>query len=300
MNYLKLALLVAMCMLTVACTAAKQSAATTTASTEWRIQNLEESFLNFREEQRLQADKNAEAAEAINKKLTVLEEQLALLKSGQVMMDAPDGMSQEPPADQGWVTDLKPEEDGWVDGQKVKPEEQTAQSAEEKPWDTVPGPPPVVPEPKVVERAKPEPAKKAAPKKMAAAPKKPMASGSQAMYDAALAKYWAGDFDGARTAFDQFVKKYPKSELVPNALYWVGETYYSQKAFAQSILAFKEVTGRFPKDSKAAAALLKIGMSYDKVGDPDNAIFYLRALVEDFPKSDPAKLARKELARLGG
>ncbi len=79
-----------------------------------------------------------------------------------------------------------------------------------------------------------------------------------------------------------------------------GETYYSQKDFAQAILTFKEVTGRFPKHHKSASALLKIGMSYDRVGDPDNAIFYMRALVEDFPQSEPAKLARKELTRLGG
>ena len=89
-------------------------------------------------------------------------------------------------------------------------------------------------------------------------------------------------------------------KLVPNALYWKGETYYSQKDFIQAILTFKEVTGRFPKHDKSASALLKIGMSYDKVGDPDNAVFYLRALVEDFPKSSPARLARKELSRLGG
>ena len=77
-------------------------------------------------------------------------------------------------------------------------------------------------------------------------------------------------------------------------------TYYSEKDYAQSILSFKEVTGRYPKHDKASAALLKIGMSYDNVGDKDNAVFYLRALVEDFPKSDPAKLAKTELKRLGG
>lgn len=41
-------------------------------------------------------------------------------------------------------------------------------------------------------------------------------------------------------------------------------------------------------------------MSYDRVGDRDNAVFYLRALVEDFPASEPAALGRRELSRLGG
>lgn len=294
MQYVKLALLVALCALTVACTAAKQDSATTAASTEWRLKSLEESFLNFREEQRQQADETGENFEDVNQKLDALQGEVAALKSGPAtMMDAPDDMAAEAPMDKGWVTDLKPEEEKWVDGQKSG-DKPMAESDEAKPWAEVPGPPPVIPEPTVIQRDTP-PAQKTA-----MVSKKPMVSASQSMYDAGLSKYNSGDFEGARGAFDEFLGKYPKDSLVPNVLYWKGETYYSQKNYPQAILTFKEVTGRFPKHSKAAAALLKIGMSYDKVGDPDNAIFYLRALVEDFPKSQPASLARKELNRLGG
>lgn len=293
MKYLKLVLLAALCAAVVGCTAAKQTSATTEASTEWRIKSLEESFLNFREEQRQQADKSAENAEAVNAKLAALESQIAAVKGGSTMMDAPDDMVEEPNMNKGWVTDLKPEDEKWVDGQK--PADKTmAQSSEDKPWSQVPGPPSTIPEPKVIKRDTPTPMKSVM------VENKATVSASQRMYDAGLAKYNSGDYEGARGAFDEFLKKYPKDALVPNVLYWKGETYYSQKDYPQSILTFKEVTGRFPKHAKSAAALLKIGMSYDKVGDQDNAIFYLRALVEDFPKSEPGKLARKELARLGG
>ena len=294
MQYMKLALLTLACTLAFGCTAAKQQSATGTASTEWRMQSLEESFLNFREEQRAQADKSARKAEVIEKRLTALEEAVEALRSDRVVDDTPDDMAGKT-ADKGWVTDLKPDDEGWVEGNRP-PEKPVAQSGEVKPWAEVPGPPKnvpeTIPEPKVIKRNKPAAKKKAAPVR------KP--SGAQAMYDAGYAKYNAGDFEGARGAFDEFLKKYPKSSLVPNALYWKGETYYSQKNYPQAILAFKEVTGRFSKHAKAAAALLKIGMSYDRVGDPDNAIFYLRALVEDFPGSGPAAIGRKELSRLGG
>jgi len=293
MKYLKLALFGALCVLIVGCTAAKQPSATTEASTEWRIKSLEESFLNFREKQRDQADKNTENTEVVNEKLAALENDVAALKSGQIMMDAPDDMVNAP-EDKGWVTDLKPEDDKWVEGQKSKTDKPMAQSGEEKPWNTVPGSPPIIPEPTVIKR------EKTTTKTTAPAPKKRTVSSSKAMYDAGLTKYNANDFEGARGAFDEFLKKYPNNDLVPNVLYWKGETYYSQKNYVQAILTFKEVTGRFPKHSKSSAALLKIGMAYDNVDDPDNAIFYLRALVEDFPQSDPAKLARKELSRLGG
>ena len=294
MQHLKLALLVLACTLAFGCTAAKQQSSTATASTEWRMQSLEESFLNFREEQRARADKSAQEAEAVEKRLAALEEAVEALRTDRIESATPDDMKDKT-AGKGWVTDLKPDEEGWVEGNKP-PEKSVAQSGETKPWDQVPGPPEAapesIPEPKVIKRDKPVAAKSPAPAK------KPMSP--QVMYDAAYAKYNAGDFEGARGAFDEFLKKYPKSTLVPNALYWKGETYYSQKNYPQAILAFKEVTGRFPKHAKSAAALLKIGMSYDRVGDPDNAIFYLRALVEDFPGSGPAAIGRKELTRLGG
>jgi len=293
MKYLKLVLLVVLCLPVVACTAAKQDTATTSASMEWRVKSLEESFLNFRENERKQEDKIAQSEEASDNRLKALEEQVAALKSGQTVMDAPGVSSEEAPIDKGWVTDLKPEEEGWVEGQKPQAKAPMAQSGEDKPWAEVPGPVTVIPEPKVIERPATQTAKKTA------KPKKTVSS-SQSMYNKGLAKYRAEDFEGARGAFDEFLKKYAKDDLVPNALYWKGETYYSQKDFTQAILTFKEVTGRFPKHDKSASALLKIGMSYEKVADPDNAIFYLRALVEDFPKSDAAKLARKELSRLGG
>jgi len=292
MQYLKLALFAATALLMVGCTAAKQDSGTAKASIEWRMQSLEESFLNFREEQRKQADKAAEEAKATDQKLAEIQASIDALKGDAAAV--PDDMTAKNDGDKAWVTELKSDDAGWVEGAPA--EVKVAESGEAKPWAEVPGPPAEIPEPKVIEREKTAP--KTAPK---SAPKAETKSAApQAVYDAAYAKYEAGDFGAARGAFDSFLKKFPKDGLVPNALYWKGETYYSQKDFPQAILAFKEVTGRFPKHAKAAAALLKIGMSYDRVGDPDNAIFYLRALVEDFPDSAPAAIGRKELTRLGG
>lgn len=105
----------------------------------------------------------------------------------------------------------------------------------------------------------------------------------------------SGNTEKGRQMLRAFIMEYPDSPLVPNAYYWLGETYYHDKRYAQAILTFREVTSRFPKDPKAAASMLKIGYSYEMLGDKDNARFYLNALVEDYPKSEPAKLARTAL-----
>ena len=88
--------------------------------------------------------------------------------------------------------------------------------------------------------------------------------------------------------------------MLPNALYWIGESWFVEKSYPQAILALKDVTRRFPRHHKAAAALLKIGMAYQRLGEKDNAALYLRALLQDHPKSEPAPAARKLLKELGG
>lgn len=297
MKSLKLLLLAVLGLLLVGCTAAKQKATTDSASMEWRIKSLEESFLNFREKQRQMADETVQDRDRLDQRLTDLEMKVAAMSNGSSVA-APTEESPEPPTGEGWVTDLEPEDEDWTEGGKKPAEKSMAQSGEEKPWATVPKPPATIPEPEVIKRTESKPKMAAKPKPMAKPMKK--VSATQALYDKGYGQYSNGNYDGARATFDQFLAKYPKDKLAANALYWKGETYYSQKDYAQAILTFKEVTGQFPKHHKAAAALLKIGMSYDKVGDRDNAIFYLRALVEDFPKKGEAKLARKELSRLGG
>jgi tol-pal system protein YbgF len=295
MKCLKLLLLAVICLLLVGCAASQKNAETESASTEWRIKSLEESFLNFREQQRKMADEDALYREKLDKRMAAVEAELAALRSGKAATAAPGGET--------WSSDLKPEEDGWVEGGKTAEKNAPVMENDaEQPWAKVPEPPAApeppkaIPEPEVLSPAEaPKPAAKPSPE-----PASRPVSGAKALYEKGYGQYNAGRFQAARATFDEFLSKYPNSELAANALYWKGETYYSERNYAQAILAFKEVTGKFPRHDKAAAALLKIGMSYDRVGDPDNAIFYLRALVEDFPKSSAAGLGRKELARLGG
>jgi tol-pal system protein YbgF len=123
-------------------------------------------------------------------------------------------------------------------------------------------------------------------------------SGEQKEYAHALATFQAGRFEEAFRLFSVFLDAYPASSLAPNAGYWAGECEYSLKRYDRAILAFKKVVGAYPKHPKAAASMLKSGYAYEHLGDKENARFYLTALVEDFPASEPAALARQKLASL--
>lgn len=120
----------------------------------------------------------------------------------------------------------------------------------------------------------------------------------EGIYQAGLASFKAGDMQKARDSFTQFAERYPKHDLTPNARYWIGETYYSEKKYEQAILAFQDVIKLYPKKEKAPAALLKQGLSFKSLGDMKSARYVLKKIQEDYPRSVEAKRAKELLAEL--
>jgi tol-pal system protein YbgF len=127
-------------------------------------------------------------------------------------------------------------------------------------------------------------------------PRRAAGSEDQAAYDAALALYERHQPNAAQERFQAFLDQYPQSALVPNALYWLGESHYAAGRMDLAIMQFKKVAETYPRHTKAAAALLKAGYAYARLGDRENARFYWQILLDDFPDSAPAALARKRLA----
>jgi tol-pal system protein YbgF len=111
-----------------------------------------------------------------------------------------------------------------------------------------------------------------------------------------LALYEGRKPAAAQEAFLAFLELHPGSPLVPNALYWLGESYYAADKLDLAIMQFKRVAEAYPRHDKAAAALLKAGYAYARLNDKENARFYWQILLDDFPDSAPAALARKRLA----
>lgn len=148
-------------------------------------------------------------------------------------------------------------------------------------------PPPVSPIPRLTESSPSTPAPPRAP---APAPVRT----EQNAYDAALQMYRTGRFAEAEAAFQAFLEVYSNSRLVPNALYWKGETFYARQNFTDAIFAFKDVQTRFPRDLKTPDSLLKTAMAYQKLGDAANASLHLAVLYEDWPKAEATLRAQRQ------
>lgn len=113
-----------------------------------------------------------------------------------------------------------------------------------------------------------------------------------AAYEAAFTRLRAQDYAGAQSGFDAFIKSHPDHALVPNALYWLGETYYVRNDFVQATRIFAESYQKYPKGSKAPDSLLKLGMSLAAQGKTADACVALGQLKKEYPAGAAPVLTR--------
>lgn len=118
------------------------------------------------------------------------------------------------------------------------------------------------------------------------------------LYNEAYKDYMAGHYDAAIEGFYNYLRQSPTSNLAPNALYWIGECYYSKGDYTKSVTVFESVTIDYPKSDKVAGAFLKMGYGYEKLANHDMAKLYFKKVAEQFPYSQEASLAKVRLTDL--
>lgn len=120
-----------------------------------------------------------------------------------------------------------------------------------------------------------------------------------ALYNQAYADFSRGNYALAISGFEEYVSRFPESNLADNALYWIGECHFAEGRFDKAVEAFDRMLERYPDSDKAAAANLKKGLAYLEENDVKLAIVQLRYVTTTYPSSDEAKIARDKLASLG-
>jgi tol-pal system protein YbgF len=115
------------------------------------------------------------------------------------------------------------------------------------------------------------------------------------LYKAAYETLQKGNAEGARKKFEAFLKQYPNTELSGHAQFWIGETYFQKKDYEKAILEYEKAITKYPEGSKVPAALYKQGLAFLELGDKANARNLFRRVIERFPRSEQAELAKKRL-----
>ena len=117
------------------------------------------------------------------------------------------------------------------------------------------------------------------------------------LYEQGFAEIKREDYAAAEKSFAQFMKEYPTHALAPNALYWLGETFYVRKDYDKAARAFAEAYQKYPNGPKGADNLLKLGMSLAGKGEKDSACVALAQLRKEYPKGPEPVLKRGESER---
>lgn len=102
-------------------------------------------------------------------------------------------------------------------------------------------------------------------------------------------------YDQAISQLYEFIDEHPEGDLTVNAYYWLGEVYLVKPQLEQAKQAFTIVATRYPDHRKAADAVYKLGVTLDRLGEPEEAKRRMNTVVRDYPNSSAAKLARKFL-----
>lgn len=117
-------------------------------------------------------------------------------------------------------------------------------------------------------------------------------------YERAQGQRRIGNYQGAITAFQAFIAKYPKSTLAPRAQYWIGDSYFNLRDFRNAIASQQKLLASYPDSSSAPDALLNLASSQLESGDSAAARKTMDGLIAKYPSSEAAEKARRRVGNL--
>lgn len=120
-------------------------------------------------------------------------------------------------------------------------------------------------------------------------------SDERTAYEAAFDTLKSGHYAESARQFQDFLQRFPSGAYAPNALYWLGESYYVTQNYALAQQQFQALLDRYPTHDKAAGALLKVGLSQYGLKQLDAAQATLAQVVQRYPGTDAARTADDRL-----
>lgn len=117
------------------------------------------------------------------------------------------------------------------------------------------------------------------------------------LFDQASQDLTQGRYEPALAAFREFLQRAPESSLADNAQYGAGECFFARSRFDSAAVEYARVPARYPEGDRVPAALYKLALSHDKLGRAAESKKTLEDLVQRFPLSGEAQLARERLGR---
>ena len=121
----------------------------------------------------------------------------------------------------------------------------------------------------------------------------------QRAFNAAVLDYNRGNYSLSAEGLKLFLKNYPQSAKRPDALFFLGLSFFNQHMYDQAQASFERIIKDHAASSQFLPAKLKRGQCLLKQGLKPAAVKAFKELVDGFPDTPEAHTAQQELSDLG-
>ena len=118
---------------------------------------------------------------------------------------------------------------------------------------------------------------------------------SRQLYNRVMEEFKQRDYEAALAGFRLFIELHSQSSLAANAQYWIGECQFRMRRYTDALDSFYNVLVYYPLSPKLPASILKLAQTYTKLGDHEKAQSMFARVLDRFPDSSEAEIARKAI-----
>jgi tol-pal system protein YbgF len=109
----------------------------------------------------------------------------------------------------------------------------------------------------------------------------PAPSGDSTQFDRAMNLMARAQYADASAAFQAYADGHPDdTDLTPQAMYWIGNMAYVQQDNQNAARSFATLEQKYPKSSRAADGMLKLGQSLIATGDKQDGCTALASVTK--------------------
>ena len=118
------------------------------------------------------------------------------------------------------------------------------------------------------------------------------------IYNEARNDYTQGRYPLAISGFKDVLDLDKKGDLGDNAHYWMGESYLAQRQHDLALAEFDKIIRDYPQSNKRPDAYLKKAMTLEEMGRRSEANVMYELVIEQFPRTNQERVARRKLEDL--
>ena len=104
-----------------------------------------------------------------------------------------------------------------------------------------------------------------------------------------------GGNTSARAAFAELIEKYPKSDLVPEAMFYTAQAYAAERNNEAADAEYASLITKYPRSPRVPTAMYKRALSLQAQKKTAEAKRMFQDIIKRFPRSDEAALADERL-----